>query len=199
MTARRRFGRLIFPSVLVQPRRWIAPRSVVGLGDVAAKPVHQGIERRAANGLAPRLSGIGLANSVRVQFPKRGELRIVCGGRAPFRGRRGYGFFLGRGCGGNPCFLFRRICGFRRIPQTFLPFAFAISRTPPLGLFVDKSHRRRLRLDPRACIGQRFTLKARSNKFSDNGSGQAQAALPRTGTPKSARAASTSPMERTTA
>lgn len=100
---------------------------VIRFGNVSAQPSHDGIEIGALARFDERFFGCALADLVRINRP---EIRKPGGGRAPFRGRRGYVFFF-RGCGGYFFFCFRR---FRGIPQTLtLP----ILRPTALGLFIN--------------------------------------------------------------
>lgn len=80
--------RLITPAVLIEPRRRIAPRAVVGLADVAAKASNDRFEVSAFQRFGETLFGRTLPNLVRVDRPERFE---ILGGRAPLRGRRGDG------------------------------------------------------------------------------------------------------------
>src|SRR5262249_23924666 len=70
--------RSVVPACLVQPRGWIAPRSVVALLAVALEPVHQRAEvdlplHRALE----RALGLGLADLVRVAHPEHVEVIVV--------------------------------------------------------------------------------------------------------------------------
>jgi len=93
-------GRLVSPALLVEPSRRIAPRSIIGFGDIAPKPGHDRFEVSNEQGLDELSHRIGFADLVRIQRP---EFDPSSGGRAPLRGRRGYGLkgFRKGGLGGN--------------------------------------------------------------------------------------------------
>lgn len=98
--ALRCWGWLVLPAILVEERRGIAPRPVVGLCGVSDEPAQDGFEACALGRLGERLLGVSLADLVREHRPEAVE---ICGGRAPFRGRRGIGRkgFRRRGYGGR--------------------------------------------------------------------------------------------------
>jgi len=85
--ALRRICRLIGPTILVEERRRIAPRPIVGFRGIAPKADEDGFEVGALKGLDESLFGVPPPDAVRKDGPEVGEAN---GGRAPFRGRRGY-------------------------------------------------------------------------------------------------------------
>lgn len=93
-------GRCVEPPILIEKRRGIAPRPVVGFGDIPAKASHDIFEAVAFQSLDESLLGVSFSYLVRIDFP---ELRKYRGGRGPFRGRRGnrVRVFRKGGVGGN--------------------------------------------------------------------------------------------------
>jgi hypothetical protein len=63
-------GRLVAPAVLVEECRRVAPRPIVGLGDVALKPGHDVGEGSALESCRKFPFGVPLADLVRKQAPE---------------------------------------------------------------------------------------------------------------------------------
>jgi hypothetical protein len=64
---------LIGPSILIEPGRRIAPRPIIGFGDVPIEPGHHRLGIDPLHRPAKRLERIGLADLVRILRPERLE------------------------------------------------------------------------------------------------------------------------------
>lgn len=68
--------RLVLPAILVQPRRWIAPWPVVGLGHVPAQSGENVFEGGSALGQSECLGSHFFSNLVRISLPELLKMQI---------------------------------------------------------------------------------------------------------------------------